>query len=165
MRVFLRPPAIRALMVGVTLCAYPHTALGQPPVADPVIGTWKLNAAKSQFSPGPPLKSLTVKFETVGYALKVTSDGVDPDGKALHSEYTASYDGKDYPITGSPTSDTVSLKKIDGRTSQRTDKKGGKVVGSYTRKVSAGGETLTVHQTGTDAKGKPIKNTLVLDKQ
>ena len=130
-----------------------------------MIGTWKLNPAKSQFSPGPPLKSLTVKFETAGHAMKVTSDGVDPDGKAMHSEYTASYDGKGYPITGSSTSDTVTLKKIDGRTSQRTDKKGGKVVGTYTQKVSAGGETLTVHQTSADATGKPVKNTLVLDKQ
>ena len=116
------PPTLAtaaAALIGLTL---------QAPAADPVIGTWKLNPAKSQFSPGPPLKSLTVKFETAGHAMKVTSDGVDPDGKAMHSEYTASYDGKGYPITGSSTSDTVTLKKIDGRTSQRTAKKGGKEI-------------------------------------
>jgi len=155
--------AVSTLLVGVALWAYPHTALGQAP--DPVIGTWKLNLAKSQFSPGPAFKSLTVTFEAAGHAIKVTSDAIDPEGKALHTEYTASYDGKDYPITGSPTSDTVSLKKINARTSLRTDKKGGTVVGNYTRKVSAGGETLTVNQTGKDANGKAIKNTLVLDKQ
>ena len=165
MRACMRPLAVSTLMVGVTLWAYPHTALGQAPAADPVVGTWKLNAAKSRFSPGPPFKSLTVKFEVAGHDIKVTSDAVDAEGKALHTEYTGSYDGKDYPITGSPTSDTVTLKKINARTSQRTDKKAGKVVGSYTRKVSAGGQTLTVNQTGTDANGKPIKNKLVLDKQ
>ena len=163
MRACMRPLAVSTLMVGVILWAYPNTVLGQAP--DPVIGTWKLNAAKSRFSPGPALKSLTVKFEAAGHGLKVMSDGVDPEGKAIHTEYTASYDGKDYPITGSPTSDTITLKKINARTSLRTDKKGGKVVGTYTRKVSAGGETLTVNQTGTDTNGKPIKNTLVLDKQ
>lgn len=163
MRACSRTLAVSTLLAGITLWAYPHPALGQAP--DPVIGTWKLNLAKSKFSPGPAFKSLTVKFEAAGQAIKVTSDGVDPEGKAIHTEYTASYDGKDYPISGSPTSDTVSLKKINARTSVRTDKKGGTVVGNYTRKVSAGGETLTVNQTGKDANGKAIKNALVLDKQ
>lgn len=104
-------------------------------------------------------------FAAEGTALKVVSDLVDAEGKANHNEYTASYDGKDYPLKGSETADTVTLKKIDASTSERTDKKAGKVVGTFVRTVSSDGKTLTVVQTTTDAKGQPVKNTLVLEKQ
>jgi len=47
--------------------------------------------------------------------------------------YTANFDGKDYPLAGVPNADTVSLKRIDTRTTERTDKKDGKVVQTLTR--------------------------------
>ena len=34
--------------------------------SNPMIGTWKLNPAKSKFTPGPGPKSLTVKIEPAG---------------------------------------------------------------------------------------------------
>ena len=45
--------------------------------------------------------------------MKVTVDGTDGEGKALHSEWTGKYDGKDYPVTGDPISDARSYKKIN----------------------------------------------------
>ena len=39
---------------------------------------------------------------------KVTVDGTDSDGKPVHNEWTGKYDGKDYPVTGSSTNDTLS---------------------------------------------------------
>jgi hypothetical protein len=45
--------------------------------------------------------------------VKVTVDGTDGEGKALHSEWTGKYDGKDYPVTGDPISDARSYKKIN----------------------------------------------------
>ncbi len=87
------------------------------------------------------------------------TDGVDAEGQPTHTEYTANYDGKDNPITGSAIADTVSLKRIDARTTQRTDKRGGKVVQTLTRKMSADVFTVTVK--GTDAKGQPVNDVLV----
>ncbi len=128
---------------------------------DTIIGTWKLEVAKSKYSPGPPPKSLTLAFQAAGQGIKLTSDGVDAQGQPTHTGYTANYDGKDYPITGSAIGDTVSLKRIDAGTVQRTDKKGGKVVQTLTRKVSADGKTLTVAVKGTNAQGQPVNNELV----
>lgn len=96
--------------------------------ADPVIGTWELNVAKSTYHPGPAPKSQTRTYEAAGQAVKYTGKGVDAEGKDTLAEYTAGYDGKDVPMTGSPDADMISLKKIDARTAQATLKKGGKVV-------------------------------------
>ena len=133
--------------------------------ADPLVGTWKLNVAKSTYSPGTAPKSLTVKIEAAGEGVKITADGVRGDDTPIRVESTAQYDGKDYPITGSPMADTVSLKRLDANTTERTDKKGGKVTQTLTRKVSSDGKTMTVTYKGTDAEGRPIDNVAVYEKQ
>ena len=133
--------------------------------ADPIVGTWKLNVAKSTYSPGPAPKSLTAKIEAAGEGEKVTADGVRGDDTPIQVVYTAQYDGKDHPITGSPMADTVSLKRLDANTTERTDKKGGKVVQTLTRKLSSDGKTMTVTIKGIDAEGRPINNLAVLEKQ
>ena len=94
---------------------------------DPRMGTWKLNVAKSKYSPGPAPRSVTLKVEPSGQGEKVTAEFVNADGTRTTSQYTANFDGKDYPFTGSAVADTVSLKRIDARTTDRTDTKGGKV--------------------------------------
>ncbi len=133
--------------------------------ADPLVGTWKLNVAKSTYSPGPAPKSLTAKIEAAGEGEKLTADGVRGDDTPIKVEYTAQYDGKDFPITGSPMADAVSLKRLDANTTERTDKKGVKVVQTLTRKVSSDGKTMTVTYKGTDAKGQPFNNVGVFEKQ
>ena len=61
--------------------------------------------------------------------------------------------------------DTVSLKQIDANSTVRTDKRAGKVVRTYARKLSADGKTMTVTITGTDEQGRTIDNTVVLERQ
>jgi len=77
-----------------------------------VMGTWKLNEAKSKLGPGAP-KNNTVVYEAAGDNVKVTIDGTDKDGKPTHNEWTGKFDGKDYPVTGDPTSDARSYTKIE----------------------------------------------------
>ena len=133
--------------------------------SDPLIGSWKLNIAKSKFSPGPPPNSGTIKYEPVGQGIGVTTEGVNAEGVHSATHYTANWDGKDYPILGSPTADTVSLKRIDRYTTERTDKKGGKVVGTLRRVVSQDGKTLTITTKSTNAKGQAVNNVIVYEKQ
>jgi hypothetical protein len=132
---------------------------------DPKIGTWKLNVEKSKFSPGPAYKSLTVTFEPAGKGVKVTTSGVNADGSAAATEYTANYDGKDYPLKGSAMADTVSLKRVNSLTTTRTDKKDGKVVSQFKNAVAKNGKTYTVTIKGKTPKGEPLNNTLVFEKQ
>jgi len=131
---------------------------------DAFTGTWKLNEAKSKLSAGVN-KNTTVTYEVAGDSVKVTLDGVDPDGKATHDEWTGKYDGKDYPVTGNPMTDTRAYKKIDDRTLEATGKKGGKVVVNAKITVSADGKTRTVVATQTGADGKKTTSTAVYDRQ
>ena len=47
------------------------------------------------------------EYEAVGDNVKVTVDGTDGEGKPTHNEWTGTFDGKDYPLTGDPASDTA----------------------------------------------------------
>jgi hypothetical protein len=133
---------------------------------DARVGTWKLNVAKSKYDPGPPPQSQTLKVEAVGKGEKVTSETMTADGKKVTVTYTANFDGKDYPLTGSALgADKVSLKRIAARTTERIDKKDGKPVVTIRRVVSADGKTMTATVKGTNAEGKPMNNVAVFEKQ
>ena len=129
------------------------------------IGTWKLNAAKSKFSPGPPPQSMTVTYEASGKGVKRIGETVDSAGAKTSWGYTAHYNGKDYPISGNPAADMISLKKVNARTVEATLKKGGKAVSHATRVVSADGKTLTISIKGQNEKGQEVDNIQVYDKQ
>jgi hypothetical protein len=129
------------------------------------MGTWKLNVAKSKYSPGPAPQALTVKVEPSGQGEKVTAEFVNADGTRTTTQYTANFDGKDNPLTGSQIADTVSLKRIDARTTDRTDKKGGKVAQTLRRVVSKDGKTMTVTTKGTNAQGQAVNNVAVFAKE
>jgi hypothetical protein len=129
------------------------------------MGTWKMNSGKSKYDPGPAPQSLTVKVEPAGQGEKVATESVNADGSRTATGYTANFDEKDSSLTGSQTANTVALKRVDARTTIRTDKKDGKVVSTLTRVVSADGKTMTVTVKGTNAQGQPVNNVIVFDKQ
>jgi hypothetical protein len=155
----LRQIAVAVGMLAICLTA--DIGRAQPP--DPIVGTWHLNAQKSKFSPGPPLKSAVLKFEQTAEGMKTIAELTLPDGQPRKTEFTAPTDGKDVPLTGSPIADTVSL-KADGTKRTRVDKKGGKTVMTYAGTISPDGKTFTVHQKGTNEKGEAIENHLVFEK-
>jgi hypothetical protein len=129
--------------------------------ADPLIGTWKLNPAKSKGA-----KSGSTKVEAVGEGVKFAVDFVGSDGTESHWEFTAKYDGKDNPVTGSsPYGDVVALTRVDANTTRITSKQGGKVTATSTIVVSADGKTRTTTTKGTDAKGQPVDVVSVYEKQ
>ena len=129
---------------------------------DPMMGTWKLNEAKSKFAPGSP-KNNTVVYAAAGDQIKITVDGTDADGKSAHSEWTGKFDGKDYPVTGDATADMRSYKK-EGKDLELTNKKDGKVTVTGKVVISADGKTRTVTISWTDAKGAKMTSTAVYDK-
>lgn len=141
-------------LVGVATC-----------FADDVqIGTWKLNEAKSKFSPGA-VKTTMAVYEVVGDNVKVTADGDDGTGKPTHSEWTGKFDGKDYPVTGNPNLDARSYKKVNDHTLAISNKKDGKVIESGRIVVSDDGKSRTLTIKGTDSGGKKTTSTQVFDKQ
>jgi len=132
--------------------------------ADNWIGTWKLNTAKSKYTPGPAPKSGTVKFERSGDAIKVAVEGVTAEGKAIHYGYVSKFDGKDAPWTGNPDADMAAARRIDDNSYENVSKKAGKVTLTSKVSVSADGKTLNITQTGTDAQGRAVDNVIVYER-
>jgi len=133
--------------------------------ADEHSGTWKLNPAKSKYSPGPAPKNLveTIALDENNY--RVDANGTAADGKPLHIEFNAKFDGKDYPMIGVPWADLVSVKWIDAHTPQAIQKKRGQVTMTITCKVSTDGETRTCTLEGKNEQGRNVHNLVVFERQ
>ena len=149
-------------LLGLVVCA----AMGSVALADGGhLGTWKLNEAKSKFAEGST-KNGTVIYEAIVDTIKVTVDGTTADGKTVHSEWTGKFDGKDYPVTGDPTSDMRSyIKKNEDEVLEFTAKMAGKVTLTGSVELSKDGKSRTVKTVSTNEKGKKQKSTAVYDRQ
>ena len=132
---------------------------------DTFIGTWRLNVAKSTYSPGPAPKSVVSIYEAAGQGHKVSVKNESAAGTFEYS-YTTNLDGKDSKVTGTnPVADTVAVRRIDERTLELVNKLGGKVTTTQRNVLSADGKTRTVTTTGTDAKGQKINNVGIFERQ
>jgi hypothetical protein len=147
------------LIAGLVLCAATQAA------DDPQTGTWKLNAAKSKYSPGPAPKANTLTITVDEKSYRVRAEGVDGEGKATGADFTAGFDGKDVAAKGLPYGDTVSVKRVDANTVEVSMKKDGKVLVTVTSVVSKDRKTRTSTFHGKDEAGKDVHNVVVYDKQ
>lgn len=133
--------------------------------ADPVLGTWELNVAKSKYNPGPAPKSQTRIYEALPGGIKVTIKTVNADGQATVVEHPANYDGKDYPITGSTQADVIALKQIDTYTSEAILKHAGQILATSQRVVSTDGKSMTVTYKGSDSRGRQVDSIAVYERR
>ena len=134
--------------------------------SDPLMGTWKLNAAKSKFSPGKPPQSSQTTYGPYGKdGFQFDSQQVDAQGKPQHVTFVAEYDGKDYPITGDPARDMIFAKRLSRYSHQTTNKKDGKITTTSHREISKDGKTLTITTTGKNPQGQEVNNVQVYEKQ
>ena len=151
----------KTLLFGAILALGTNAALA----ADAAVGTWKLNVAKSTFSPGPAPKSQTRSYVESAQGLTLTVKTVDADGKESSSTLAFKDDGKPYAVTGSPDFDMVAVTRVDALTVTSVQTKAGKAVGSGTRAVSKDGKSLTFSAKLTDAKGVNHDDVSVYDRQ
>ncbi len=151
----------KALLVGAILTLGTSAALA----ADAAIGSWKLNVAKSTFSPGPAPKSQNRTYVDSAQGLTLTLKTVAADGKESTATLTFKDDGKPYPVTGNPDFDMVSVTRVDALNVTSIQMKAGKAVGTGARSVSKDGKTLTFSAKLTDAKGVKHEDVSVYDRQ
>jgi hypothetical protein len=159
---------IRSLVISATLIAVLVLALAVTALAgDPFVGTWKLNVAKSKFNPpSSAYKSMIVKIEAQDNGLKFTLDIVDAEGKVTHVEDAPKFDGKDYPVKGDPTTDTVSLKRIGDSGFEVVNKKGGKETSITSVVFAKDGKSSTVTAKTKDTKGQEVVTSIsIYEKQ
>jgi hypothetical protein len=130
---------------------------------DPVVGTWRLNVAKSKYSPGPTPKSVTSTWESAGKGYRVSVRNEPASGSAYEYSYTTAADGSDSKVTGSnPNADTIAVKRIDANSFEVISKRNGKV--TITQRSVISSDTRTVTTTGTDGQGQKVNNVAVFDK-
>jgi hypothetical protein len=159
---------ISASAVGVTVLlaaaagVLPARALAQ---SDPHVGTWSLNVNKSKYSPGLPPRQQTSIYAVEGSGIKVTTKGVGMLGQPTSTDYTAAFDGKDYPVKGNADWDAVVLRRVDSHTIEFTRKKSGKVVQTATSVVSKDGKTRTITTTGVNAQGAKVNIVAVYERK
>jgi hypothetical protein len=164
---------MRARLLGVTLAALVSlvmtsgalSAFQQRSAAEPppqLIGSWRLNVAKSKYSPGPPLRSETRVYTKGADGVKGVVSRVYADGRAERFEYLANF-GKDMMVTGIEEYDSVTLRKIDDLISDAVLSHAGTVYGVARRVIAADGKTMTIT---FDRKSSetPVHNVAVYDK-
>ena len=163
-------------LFGVFVALAPSAAQAAPP-DNPIVGTWKLDVAKSSFTPGPGWQSQTRTYRATRLGgsshpsqpnergASVSWSGVGASGETMQVSYTYDYDGKDYVMKGSANYDTLNAVPVDAFTVKSEEKRDGKVVGIAMRRVSADGKVLTITDEGTNRKGEQFSQVLVFDRQ
>lgn len=105
-------------------------------------GTWKFDLKTAQF----PKKPDVYLLQDGMYHCKTCVPVIDVKA-----------DGQDQKVTGHPYYDTVSIKVIDDRTIEESDKKDGKVVLTAKTSVSTDGNTLTFDfRDSSYSNGEPV---------
>ena len=154
----------KLVTLGVVVAFASAVAVTVSAQTNPHFGTWKMNAAKFTFSPGPAQKSETIVYAAAGQGVKFSAEGVNGDGSKFAVAYTANYDGRDVPVTGA-IDEAVSLKRINATAVEETGKKSGKVVRIITDVVPADGKSLTSTWKGVNAEGQAVNNVIVYGRQ
>ena len=133
---------------------------------DPLMGSWKLNPAKSSFYAGRPPKAWTNRYSPSGpNGLSCQSDRTSARGETAHIEFNASFDGSDFPLRGDPSRDAVSVKRVNAYAYIANYKKAGEIVQRHYWVVSKDGKTLMISATGMSPDGELTHNLIVFDKQ
>jgi hypothetical protein len=143
---------------------------GSLQAADPFVGTWKLNVAKSNPIPAPPgmaLKEQTEVVQATSQRYDLTFKGTRENGSANSIRFSAPLKGGPVVFTegGPPAGASVALKRISGRTVDFITTRDGKVVLTRRVTVSANGKTMRTDEKGVDAQGKPVQALYLSDKQ
>ena len=135
--------------------------------ADPWVGTWKLNPAKSKAPDRLPHPSSTNIIEIQGEKMHLISIQTSTTGEEERVEFTAALDGKEYPVQVSPPVPqpyTISLKKIDSRTREFVE-----VIGNLTIKgrdvLSEDGKSFSRITDSKDAQDNDISIIQFFEKQ
>jgi hypothetical protein len=160
------------LFVAIVAAIPLHQTSAPAQALHPLTGTWKLNLAKSTFNP-PELaqRSILATYQVQGETISATLEGVDYMGRAVHSEYTATFDGTPHPVRemvdGKPTENqaAISWTKIDDLTYEARNILNGHVLTTQRIVIAPGWKSRTTTITGQNAQGITVNNTLVFERQ
>jgi hypothetical protein len=151
---------MRKLLCLLTLlvCATPLFA------ADPFVGTWTLNTAKTKYTTGTPPKNITLVIEEQGPNLQVTATGTSSDGSPISVKFTIPESGGKGSVQQGDVNGITS-KRVSANVRDNSYTKDGKEIRSRHIVISKDGKTMTSKVKGTNPNGSPVDGTDVYDKQ
>ena len=127
---------------------------------DSWVGGWTLNLAQSSYDPANLApKSQTTRITATGDTLTAITDGLDTEGKKIHTEITYKFDGKDYDYKGAPDANSTRVyTRVDDHHYTYATKVNGLITTTSRVAVTPDGKTRTITTTGRDAQGRVIRN-------
>jgi hypothetical protein len=152
------------LLIAALIIASAAPALAQP-AGDPFLGTWKLDLARSSFTPGPPPKAKTLVFSATADGILIDETEVEPDGQVLTFKIPYARDGRPTPQTASPAYDMLAVTQPDAFTADWKVMRQGQVIGSARASVSRDGRTLTMVSRIRPDAGSTRSQRSVFDRQ
>jgi len=126
-------------------------------------GTWQLDASRSQLNVPAP-QSQVVRITVRGQDVRMEQRIVNDRGERLFIAVDARFDGKDYPVTGTPFADTVAYRLTGAGTIEGVAKKAGRVVVNETAVLAPDGRSLTVTYTSHLPDGQTVTSTAVFER-
>ena len=130
-RATVRRVAVAAIVIASAVAVAAQTG------TNPRFGKWKM---KSE-APPPALTLMT--YEPYGDGgMRVTVDNTNAQGRHVTWTYVTYFDGKDQPVTGDTRTETTAVKKLDDRTTEITNKRGGRVVQVIINQLTPDGNTI-----------------------
>ena len=119
---------------------------------DALVGSWVLDPAKNQGSPGAVPTAGTATVTAAGGCKYTSVSEVSIGGATGRSEITYSVDGKDYAVTMMPAQPgaaiTQSMERVSDTAWRSNLKLNGQLMAAVTTEVSSDGNTLTQTTTG-----------------
>jgi len=117
-------------------------------------GMWRLNREQSDIP--SVTKSQVLVIETDGVFVKMRETLVNDQGETLTISVNGKFDGRDYPVSGTPFADTVSYRLLNPNTIEGVAKKDGVVIVKETAVLSDDGETIRVTYVSSDGEGNSL---------
>jgi hypothetical protein len=135
-------------------------------VADPAVGTWRMNLARSKPDPAMPAPKSSVRtYSAIPGGMKVSIVTENADGSKDTVESSFSYDGKPHPVTGVPDYDSIAVTRVGPSESRTALIHDGNAIGHLTRVVSQDGKSITITVEMINARGTVEHDVTVYDRQ
>jgi len=154
---------MKSLALALTLIAFPSVASA----ADPFVGTFKLNPEKSSTSGGQVLPDLTLTISEDQGNLLIETSGTAANGSPITADVLVlpKAGGTIKAPDGEKNYDSTVVSRKDPNTIDMSARQQGKERTRVKLALSRDGKTLTRSFTSTNAQGKPVTGTSVLERK
>lgn len=136
-------------------------ATGQVSPADPLVGRWELNVARTHYGGGAtPRTRESFVCVRVTTGIQCTIHSVLADGQNVHGGFTAAYDGPSAATFGIPDVDHIQLTRVSDTIADATFTAQGNAVFGYRAVRATNGRSLTI--IAVDPTTRAVLNSVVV---